>query len=686
MGLGFLVPLFLAGLAALAIPVVVHLLNRERKEIVRFPSLMFLERVPYRAIRRQTIRHPLLLALRALAIILLVAAFARPFFQRDPGLAMATAGGTERVILLDRSYSMARSGRWERALRAVREELENSGPSDRVSLVAFDERVSLAFASSVPPAAGGVTDSLAPGSRGTRLGPALAAAREVLAGSSLPRREVVIVSDLQRNAWDGRSEGRLPSNVETRIIDLSDSATGNALVAGVEVSREMRGGQVMGSVVANIRNQGPAATSRRAVLEIQGRVQESRTVTVPAQGTATVRFAALPVPPRPAAASVRMDPDVLAADDIFHFTLSRDQSLPILVLSRMPGSRSLFLRRALGLGRDPPFDLTIQAPATVSPASLGGYAVIVLNNLDFPGGALGAALRERVERGAGLIVILGEAADPSRWTAADAALLPATVPAMVDRTGDHGGRIAALERSHHVFQPFAGPRSGDFSASRFLRYRPLEPGDSATALAWFDDGHVALVEGRAGHGRVLVWGSTMDDFWNDLVLQPVFLPFVHALVRHAAGFTPDPLWRTVGQRVRLADSDSAAEPPVLVRPGGGRQRLEPGSGAVELHDPGFYEVQNNARETARLLAVNVDRAESETARWNPDELRAAITSGDTLATAGGAAVLTAAERESRQRVWWFLLVAAAMVLLAESLLASRISRTRLGLRQEPGRT
>ena len=37
----------------------------------------------------------------------------------------------------------------------------------------------------------------------------------------------------------------------------------------------------------------------------------------------------------------------------------------------------------------------------------------------------------------------------------------------------------------------------------------------------------ALVERRVGTGRVLVWGSTLDTYWNDLPLQPVFLPFVH---------------------------------------------------------------------------------------------------------------------------------------------------------------
>ena len=52
MGWTFLTPAFLAGLAALAVPVIIHLIHRERREVVAFPSLMFLRKIPYRTVRR----------------------------------------------------------------------------------------------------------------------------------------------------------------------------------------------------------------------------------------------------------------------------------------------------------------------------------------------------------------------------------------------------------------------------------------------------------------------------------------------------------------------------------------------------------------------------------------------------------------------------------------------------------
>ena len=80
--MGFLVPAFLAGLAAIAVPIVLHLRHRDKDQPHRFPSLMFLERLPIRTAQRRRITDWPLLLLRALAIALLVLAFARPLCSR----------------------------------------------------------------------------------------------------------------------------------------------------------------------------------------------------------------------------------------------------------------------------------------------------------------------------------------------------------------------------------------------------------------------------------------------------------------------------------------------------------------------------------------------------------------------------------------------------------------------------
>ena len=51
--MAFLAPLFLIGAAAIAVPIIVHLIQRERKDVIEFPSLMFIRRIPYQSVERR---------------------------------------------------------------------------------------------------------------------------------------------------------------------------------------------------------------------------------------------------------------------------------------------------------------------------------------------------------------------------------------------------------------------------------------------------------------------------------------------------------------------------------------------------------------------------------------------------------------------------------------------------------
>ena len=135
--MAFLTPFFLVGLAAIAIPVLVHLVQREKKRVIEFPSLMFVRRIPYQSVRRRRIRHWFLLLMRAAAIALIVAAFARPFVRQGAVAAAVGGGAREVVILLDRSASMGYGDHWSRAQEAARTAVRGLGPDDRATLVLF---------------------------------------------------------------------------------------------------------------------------------------------------------------------------------------------------------------------------------------------------------------------------------------------------------------------------------------------------------------------------------------------------------------------------------------------------------------------------------------------------------------------------------------------------------------------
>src|SRR5436190_21100765 len=101
--MSFIAPLFFVAFAGLAIPVLIHLTQREKKQIIRFPSLMFVQRVPYKSVQRRQIHNWLLLLIRLTALALIVLAFARPFLQRQPKI-VEGVGAKEVVVLLDQSY------------------------------------------------------------------------------------------------------------------------------------------------------------------------------------------------------------------------------------------------------------------------------------------------------------------------------------------------------------------------------------------------------------------------------------------------------------------------------------------------------------------------------------------------------------------------------------------------------
>src|SRR5690348_6308060 len=129
--MSFLSPFLLFGLGAIAVPVLVHLIQRERKHVINFPSLMFVQRIPYQSVRRRRIRHWPLLLMRAAAMTLIILAFARPFFARGAAAAMAASGGSrEIVIMLDQSASMGYGDHWQKALDAAHGAINSLNASD----------------------------------------------------------------------------------------------------------------------------------------------------------------------------------------------------------------------------------------------------------------------------------------------------------------------------------------------------------------------------------------------------------------------------------------------------------------------------------------------------------------------------------------------------------------------------
>jgi hypothetical protein len=267
------------------------------------------------------------------------------------------------------------------------------------------------------------------------------------------------------------------------------------------------------------------------------------------------------------------------------------------------------------------------------------------------------------------------------------------VPAnVVDRAG-RGGALAEFDYSHPILELFKAPRSGDLTTARFFRYRAVtmkpeppaakKPGQAPASrvIARFDDGAVAMAERTIGTGNVVVWSSTLDNYWNDLAQKPVYLPLIHQIVRHLASYEEPPMGYTIGQVVDPArvlqtsgfgvQSGSGA---MILTPSGHRVEQSGTPTPVQLDEPGFYEIHGRSNQAGIVtLASNVDTAESDLAMLDTQEMKAALAGGAAGVTAAAAEnVPTPEDQERRQNFWWYLLMIGIALLGLETFISNRM--------------
>lgn len=695
-----LTPLFLAGLAALAVPLLVHLIRRERQEPVEFPSLMFLGRIQQPTVKRRSIRNWPLFVLRCLALVLLVGAFARPFMEQPPESFALSDHAGEVVILVDRSYSMGYGDRWERAVAAAREAIDGLGANDRGTLIFFDASAEVAVkATNDRGQLRRALDAAEPAAAGTRMVPALRLAESILTGSELARREAVLVSGFQRAGWEVDAGVQFPAGATLRTVLVGGDDVVNLAVSGLTTERSRVSGRERVVVRAQLVMHGAeAAQDVPVVLEVDGRTVQTVRASVPAGGTTSVVFQPLTVGDAAVRAAVRAGSDALPADNVFNFVLSPDPGLRLLVVEAPGRESGLYVRRALEVAQDPPVQVSVRRDGMPGADELARHDVVLLSDVVPPDNEGGRRLLEWVNGGGGLIVVAGDRSATTSWGEA-ARLMAGGVPGSVaDRVAVGGARLGYVDYSHPVFEAFRAPRAGAFSGVRFYRYRPMPAGDAApgavdaravsgrlsaadsatpaaTVLARFDDGGAALVERRIGDGRVLAWGSTLDNQWTSIALEPVFVPLVHQMVRYAAGVAPPRSYHTAGE---IVDVTRGAQAELLVTsPSGRRTDASAGSPLLRLEEQGWYEVRE-ARAggaTVALHAVNVDAAEADLAAMDPRDVVAAVTtSGSDGRARASALVLPREEQERRQSLWLYLLFTAFALLTVEAVLANRRSR------------
>ncbi|MCG8467365.1 MAG: BatA domain-containing protein [Gemmatimonadetes bacterium] len=623
--------------AAALVPLILHLRRRQTDRRVSFPALRYLTRAEDERSKSLVASDLLLLAVRVGLLLALALAAAGPLLGRGGA---RDHEPTDVALVIDNSASAARlSGDrplFETLIARARQALEASRPEDRIWV----------FPTVGAPIAAGVGAARAAAALqgveltdgGADLGSVVARAAAALPADEGRRREVQLVSDLQRA---GFAAPREPTTDEAALVAYAPDppAEPNGGVAELSLTggTTVPSGMGHGVIVRTGRFGGGESDSTGEAslrLELDGRIAGA--ARAPWGAAATLGLPELPIGSH--RGRIEIDPAGARPDDLRHFAI---QVVPPPDV-RFYGEDDSFLRVGIAtLGQAGRLGLG------------GGPSVAVLE---------GAAAAQAASIDASTYVFVPPA-DPIDLPAFNQGLAAAGVGWRARTDADRGDLGLVEPEAAFSFQ-------GVRVRARY-RLQPAGGGGTAdTTLLVTDDGEPWLVRTGVGDGLALVLGSAMTPESTDLPAHPAMIPFLESLLvhwSHVATWPPSDF--EAGASLALPSWASEVEAPA------GDVRTVEGGGRYEPARAGVYTVRGTdsdgtAREVA--FAANVPRRELDPSPVETAELEE-LFPGRPVFTAGPDAgawesgVFRA--RRGRDAAPWLLLLALALV-AAELMLAT----------------
>ena len=654
--MGFLAPWALAGIAAVGLPVYLHLLRKHKTTPLPFSSLMFFERRTQSSIKHRRLQYLLLLALRAAVLALLALAFARPFLESH---LTALAGGPKLTVLaIDNSFSMRQDDRLERAKREAASVAGRLHDADKLQVLAFGSQVRV-----MGDSASGI-QLIQPSDTRSSYAELSRALRSIAQSARMPV-EVHLFSDMQKSSLPASfADLRLGEGVQLIAHPVADRRVANFAVESVNSPRRVYGSGKT-RVLATIAGYGTEPATRRVSLLLNGRELDSKSVAVPAGGRASAEFLVADVPFGLNRGEVRIDTgDTLPDDDHFFFSVERAEARHVLFVHDARNQRdALYFRTALQAAAESAYDLEAVPVEQSTHLDPHKYTFVVLSDISSLPSDFEAALRGYVRSGGSVLVALGrESALDKRVPVFDE---PVAEMRYFARDGDRFQSTAWLDEGHPSIQ---GAQHWD--DVKFYQAVRVTPG-AARVAARLGDETPLLLEKQIGEGRVLVFASTFDNISNDFPLHAAFVPFVEHTANYLARQEETPANYLVGSYLELRQAKEQGAAVEVLDPKGQRAlTLEEATRAqnMPLAMAGFYDVK---RPSGRheLIAVNADRHESDLD----------VISADTLAlwqnTAQGQQrnASSGGETEAPKPLefWWYVLIAVLALAIVESLLGNR---------------
>ncbi|MCX6874385.1 MAG: BatA domain-containing protein [Verrucomicrobia bacterium] len=684
-----------AGLAAVGLVVWMHLYQRVASRRMPVSSLRLVPETPRVARSRRRIRRWPLFLLRALGVLLLGAAFARPGL---PGGGQAPVGGRETVVfVLDRSGSMAMrsaegASAWEEARKQVQSRLAGLHPESRVRLFCFPPAAVGGDWSS--PAAMrklvvGLTPSLADG----RPFDALREAAEALARfrSDMPE-SLEVVGDLQRQGWEEIDTLTLPEELRVHV-----SQTGAPEAANRSLSLQVRGSDQLRRGVVEV----VGGTTPLIVIDRVGEGGEVAEREIPLPDKVAEREIPLPdkvveLPYRAAAngwvrreVAFRQATDGLAEDDRLFDAFLVTPEIPVYLLEPHP-ERDAFLQTTFFLhqalrptagdaaadSRFLPRVVSVKDAADALHALAGREAVVVVPPLATWPTELPAAVEAFLRQGGGVVFFAGPDLQPPAYAAAWRDLLPAlpgeTLPVELSLA------LPPIGETHPIWGGFSEDLRQALRKVPLKKRFALAVAEGAEVTARYADEVPLVVRRQVGSGRVVFVNTSPDRAWGDWPADGAqFVPTMHMLMSAVLTSTSQALRNSPGAGIVGVPFDvrvDQASAGVPLRTGDRALRADEQGWVrgLSFDHPGLFDILTENGRVVRPVAVNFPPDESRREFFRPAILQRQIEARRRVAGADGDAPRINLASESG---WWrWILAALAVVWLVEPWLAFRPAR------------
>jgi len=629
-----LMPMFLWGAAAIAVPLALHLMQQRRTVRIPFSTLRFLKLAQRHSSRRLRVENLLLLILRALLIAILALAFAMPMLRTTGFGGVLGNARRDVAIIIDGSYSMrydmGRKTAWDRASEAALALIEGLSEGDRVCIFRATDVVEPVIEQLTQDRefAAAQLGALDPGTGTSRLLPALAAASATLKGEKRRReREIHVISDGQALAW---SQGEfdpeaLPKRTAFFITLTGATAPENTMTAGVTLTPSLIMDTMASRVQARIAA-GGAAGEGAVVVHVDDEEVARRSYSPREAGAGKIVFTLPRLSPGIHAARVETQADNLDFDNAFYFLIDVRDELPVLCVGGEDDVQYLTKALSVSLTRDAIINVQRIDPRDVGGENLYDYqCVFYCNALPLPAQAVLQA-EDYVGDGGTVVFFPGEGGLPGDYEPWSS-LLPPNVRVVENPVNHRRAMLRWQDLRHPMFRTLV---PGEETAPVLMIRRRLEwkTGPSPeTPLIMAGTEHPFLQERIFGDGRVLIFAVPCDRSWSNLPLSPYYLPLVHQAVQYAAGVAGSDAfdWTTRSMILREALAGDGA---LLNDPAGKnvpiRATIDEGRTvrtAEDLLTPGIYLRSGPAGGGyTPALALNAERAESDLTPLPEDNL------------------------------------------------------------------